>query len=152
MTAEWRRGEFVISTDRTRLDHDLIHRFLAASYWAPGIPRAVVERSIAHSLPFGLYRGTEQIGFARAVSDFATFAWLGDVFVVGVFRGRGLGDWLIETVIAHPDLHGLRRWHLMTRDAHRLYRKHGFAPLAAPDRHMEIGDLEIYRRGGPAAV
>ena len=152
MTTEWRRGEFVISTDRTRLDLDLIHRFLAASYWAPGIPRAVVERSIAHSLPFGLYRGTEQVGFARAVSDFATFAWLGDVFVVGAFRGRGLGDWLVETVIAHPDLHGLRRWHLMTRDAHRLYRKHGFSPLAAPDRHMEIGDLEIYRRGGSAAV
>ena len=152
MTAEWRRGEFVISTDRPRLDLDLIHRFLAASYWAPGIPRAVVERSIAHSLPFGLYRGTEQVGFARAVSDFATFAWLGDVFVVGAFRGRGLGDWLVETVIAHPDLQGLRRWHLMTRDAHRLYRKHGFSPLAAPDRHMEIGDIEIYRRGGSAAV
>ena len=147
MTAEWHRGEFAISTDPTRLDLDLVHRFLAASYWAPGIPRAVVERSIAHALPFGLYCGTEQIGFARVVSDYATFAWLGDVFVVDEFRGRGLGHWLLETVMAHPDLQGLRRWQLVTRDAHRLYRKHGFSPLAAPERHMEIGDIEIYRRG-----
>lgn len=142
---EWRRGEHAVSTDPARLDLAVVHGFLARSYWSPGIPIETVRRAIAGSLPFGLYlvapdtpEGTErQIGFARAISDRATFAYLADVFVIEPFRGRGLGKWLVETIVSHPDLQGLRRWALITRDAHAVYRAHGFAPLASPDRWME---------------
>jgi GNAT superfamily N-acetyltransferase len=134
-----RRGEYEISTDPARLDRDLVHEFLTSeAYWARGVPRDVVERSIENSLCFGLYRGPEQVGFARVVTDRAAIAYLGDVFVLPAHRGRGLGTWLIETVMAHPDLQGLRRFLLGTADAHSLYERFGFHPLARPERMMEI--------------
>ena len=144
---EWRRGEYTISTDGGRLDLDVVHGFLTASYWARGIPRDVVERSIAGSLPFGLYHGARQIGFARVISDEATYAYIGDVFVLDEYRGQGLGTWLMETVVACPELQGLRRWTLATRDAHALYRKVGFAPLHSPERWMERWFPEVYQAG-----
>ena len=142
----WRRGEYEISTDPDRIDLDVVHGWLAGSYWAAGIPRETVARSIAGSLCFGIHRGARQVGFARVVSDRATFAWLGDVFVLEEERGRGLAGWLMECVLAHPDLQGLRRFLLATRDAHALYAKHGFAPLAAPERFMERHDPRVYAR------
>jgi GNAT superfamily N-acetyltransferase len=134
-----RRGPYSISTDSALLDVAMIHAFLSEqSYWAPGIPREVVARSIKNSLCFGLYQGNQQIGFARVVTDWATFAYLADVFVIEAFRGQELGKWLIECVLAHPDLQGLRRWLLGTRDAHGLYEQFGFTPLTAPSRFLEI--------------
>ena len=138
MSREWRRGEYLISTDAPRLDLGAIHDFLSTSYWAAGVPEDVVKRSVENSLVFGVYRGKEQVGFARVVTDYATFAYLADVFVLEAHRGRGLGKWLIEVVLSHPDLRGLRRWMLATGDAHELYRKYGFAELARAEIFMEI--------------
>lgn len=146
MSHEWHQDEFTISTDPARVDLGVVHRFLTGSYWAKDVPLETVRRSLAHSLPFGLYRGAEQIGFARVVSDFATVAYVGDVFVLDAWRGRGLSVWLMRTVVAHPDLQGLRRWILLTRDAHTLYEKVGFTPLAAPPRWMERWDPDVYTR------
>ena len=144
---EWRNGEFEISTDPARVDLATTHAFLANdSYWAAGVPRDVFERSIAGSMVFGMYRGEEQVGFARVVSDGATFAWIGDVFVRDEFRGKGLGKWLMETIVSHPDLQGLRRWMLATRDAHGLYQQYGFTDLHDPTRFMERWDRDIYKR------
>ena len=140
------RGKFEISTDPARLDLDVVHRFLAGSYWAKGIPREVVERSIAGSLNFGLYEGGVQVGFARIITDRATFAYVCDVFVLDSHRGQGLAKWLMETIRAHPDLQNLRRWVLATRDAHGLYRKVGFRDLQDPARYMEILDRGVYDR------
>jgi GNAT superfamily N-acetyltransferase len=134
----WRRGDYLISTDPARLDLELVHRFLSEAYWSPGVAREVVERSIEHSLNFGLYRGDEQVGFARVVTDYSTFAWLADVFVLEPDRQRGLGKWLVETVISHPDLKTVRRWLLATVDAHRLYERFGFRPIAEHPRFMVI--------------
>jgi GNAT superfamily N-acetyltransferase len=134
---EWTRGEFTISTDPARLDLDVIHGFLARSYWAEGIPRETVARSIEHSIPFGLFHGAAQVGFARWVTDHATFAYLGDVFVLEEYRGRGLSKWMMEVAAAHPDVQGQRRWCLLTRDAHGLYRGMGFHELESPERWME---------------
>ena len=132
MAHEFRRGDYLISTERARLNVNLIHHYLSnTSYWATGRSIETVRRSIEHSLPFGLYRGGRQIGFARVVTDRATFAWLADVFVLDEFRGEGLGKWLVETILAHPELQGLRRWTLGTRDAHELYRRFGFAETPA---------------------
>jgi GNAT superfamily N-acetyltransferase len=128
---------FEVSTDRSRLDLPVIAGFLREAYWSEGVPAEIVVRSIEGSLPFGLYDPDgAQAGFARVVSDRAVFAYLGDVFVLPPFRGRGLGVRLVECVLAHPDLQGLRRWHLATADAHELYRRFGFAEPARPDRHM----------------
>lgn len=138
--------EFVISTDKKLLDRQLIHGFLTNCYWAKGVPRATVERSIENSLCFGLYRGQEQVGFARVISDFATYAYLGDVFIIESCRGRGLGKLLMTSIMEHPDLQGLRRWSLVTRDAHGLYAQFGFQPVKSPERHMEIFDRTVYRR------
>lgn len=135
--AEYRRGAFVVSTDPGRFDRKAIHAFLTRSYWAEGISLELVNRSIDGSLGFGLFEDARQIGFARVVTDRATFAYLADVYVLESHRGRGLGQWLVECVTAHPDLQGLRRWSLATRDAHGLYRKLGFAALRAPERYME---------------
>lgn len=127
-----------ISTDRSRLDIAYIHRYLSEEcYWSIGRSRAVVEKSIANSLCFGMYDGDRQMGFARVVTDYATFAWLCDVFVDAAYRGRGLGKQLVQNVAAHPDLQGMRNFILATRDAHELYRQYGgFEALAAPDRWM----------------
>jgi len=130
--------DLTISTDPSRLDLDVIHGFLASSYWAAGIPRRVVERAVRHSLCFGAYDGAQQVGFTRVISDFATYAYVSDMFVLPSHRGRGVGKRLMAAVRAHPDLQGLRRWTLFTRDAHALYRKHGFAEARYPDRLMEI--------------
>jgi GNAT superfamily N-acetyltransferase len=130
---------YVVSTDPVRLDVDRIHRFLSTAYWSRGIPRDVVQRSIANSLPFGLYAGSgQQAGFARVVTDRATYAYLGDVYVETAHRGRGLGKVLVSCVVAHPELQGLRRWALATADAHTLYARHGFKPPANPDIHLFI--------------
>jgi GNAT superfamily N-acetyltransferase len=130
---------YEISTDPARVDRALVHRFLSQdAYWARGVPRDVVDRCIENSLCFGVYRGAEQVGFARVVTDRAAIAYLGDVFVVSGHRGRGLGKWLVETVMEHPDLQSLRRFMLGTADAHSLYERFGFRPLANPGRMMEI--------------
>ena len=139
----WERDGFTISTDPAHLDLDVVWRYLHdESYWATGVPRELVARSIAASLSFGLFageagRGGTQIGFSRVVSDFATFAWLCDVFVLPAYRGRGLATWLIGTVVAHPDLQVQRGFVLATRDAHRLYAKFGWEPVEA-GRFMRI--------------
>jgi GNAT superfamily N-acetyltransferase len=134
-----RRGGFLISTDPARLDLAVVHDYLAhRSYWAAGRPAEVVRRAVEHSLCFGLYDGDRQAGFARVVTDRATFAWLCDVFVLEDYRGRGLGKWLVGCVLAHPALRGLRRLLLATRDAHGLYEQHGFRPLADPARFLEV--------------
>jgi len=143
MTESWerQRGEYLITTDRSRLDVALIHNFLSnESYWAIGRSVEVLQRSLDNSLCFGIYRNTEQVGFARVVTDFATFAWLADVFVVSEHRGRGLAKWLMEVILAHRDLQGFRRWVLATKDAQSLYARFGFIPLHRPERWMERPD------------
>lgn len=142
----WQRPPYRILDDPTAVDLDVVHGFLSSSYWARGIPRETVARGLAHSLPFSLYLDERQVGFARAVTDRATFAYLADVFVVEEHRGRGLGAWLVETVLAHPELQGLRRWLLVTRDAHELYLKFGFKPPADPSRLLTRHDPDAYAR------
>lgn len=137
-----------ISFDASRLDVGVIHGFLTTSYWSPGIPRAIVERAIAGSLCIGAYSGGTQIGFARLVTDRATFAYLADVFVLPAHRGRGVSRRMLAELFAHPEVQGLRRMMLATRDAHGLYAAFGFAPLAVPGRFMERHDPEAYRAGG----
>jgi N-acetylglutamate synthase-like GNAT family acetyltransferase len=140
-------GKFLISTDRSKLDVDLIHKFLTRSYWALGIPRETVVRSIENSLCFGVYDGADQIGFARVISDFATYAYIADVFIIEQYRERGLGKELMASIVAHPDLQGLRRWGLGTRDAHGLYAQFGFKRVDNPSPiMMEIVNSEIYSR------
>ena len=149
MPEEWRRDGFLISTDPALLDLQVVHRWLSqSSYWVPGIPFDVVKRGIDGSLNFGLYAagGKPQAGLARIITDYATFAYVCDVFVLDEYRGRGLGTWLMECVAAHPRLQSLRRWMLGTKDAHTLYEKTGFTPVAAPDRWMEKADADIYTR------
>lgn len=135
---ELRRDGYTISTDPARLSPEAIHAYLSRSYWAAGRSREQVERSLAGSLCFGLYQGEEQVGLARVISDGATFAYLCDVYVLEEHRGGGLGVWLIGAVVDHPDLRGLRRFMLATRDAHGLYAKYGFTPLSGPEKWMEI--------------
>ena len=147
--AEWRRGDFLVSTDAAKLDLRDVHRWLSeSSYWVPGIPFDVVRRAVEGSLNFGLYAesGGRTIGLARIITDYATFAYVCDVFVLDEFRGQKLGVWLMECVAAHPRLQGLRRWMLGTADAHKLYEKTGFTPVAAPDRWMERADPGAYKR------
>ena len=133
-----RGSDVEIGTDASRLDLDMIHAFLTGSYWAAGIPREVLERAVRHSLCFGAYLAGRQVGFARVISDRATYAYVSDVFVVPSERGRGVGGRLMAAIMAHPDLQGLRRWTLFTRDAHALYRRFGFGDARYPDRLMEI--------------
>lgn len=142
---EWTKDGFEISTDPSRLQIDAIHSFLSEeSYWASNRSREKTETAIANSLNFGLYIDGRQIGFARVVSDFATFAYVGDVFVISEFQGRGLGAWLMDVIVSHPDLQGLRRWVLATRDAHGLYEKFEFAGLRHPERWMERTAPDAY--------
>ena len=154
MAEEWTRGAWVVSTERSRLDIDVIHGFLRGAYWAgEHLPRDVVHRAIENSLNFGLYQGAGQIGFARVVTDHATFAYVADVFVLEEQRGQGLGVWLMECVAAHPALQGLRRWMLGTRDAHTLYEKTGFTRIAPEDgRWMEKADPDVYERMAKGAA
>jgi GNAT superfamily N-acetyltransferase len=143
---EFRKGEFLVSTNKNKLDLDTIYGYLSESYWAKGISREVVIRSIQNSLCFGIFYGTDQVGFARVITDCATYAYLADVFVLETYRGSGLSKWLMECIVAHPQLQGLRRWTLATRDAHGLYAKFGFKPLSKPDNFMELHDPEVYSR------
>jgi GNAT superfamily N-acetyltransferase len=147
-----RRGEYVVSTDPAGLDVQAVHAYLTRSYWSEGIPIEVVRRSIANSLCFGLYRGAEQVGFARIVSDLATFAYLADVYVLEEHRGHDLGVWLVDFITRHPDLQGLRRWSLATRDAHELYRRFGWTDLKSPERWMERHFPDLYRRTADASA
>lgn len=144
MVHEWRQGDYLISTDKSRFDLTLIHNFLTTSYWAAGIPLEIVRRSIENSLSFGLYREDQQIGYARVITDYATFAYLGDVFILEPFRGQGLSKWLMEVIVTHPDLQGFRRWILLTKDAHGLYKKVGFTGVATPERYMERFFADVY--------
>ena len=145
MNREWTRGEYTISTDRSRLDLDVIHGFLVGSYWAEGRTRERVAQSIDHSIPFGLYHRAEQVGFARVLTDYVVLAFLSDVFVLEAHRGRGLGTWLVGVVTGLPELRPIRRWLLGTRDAHDLYRKFGFEE-PKPGILMERVDVESDKR------
>jgi N-acetylglutamate synthase-like GNAT family acetyltransferase len=134
----------VVDSDPARLDMDVIHGFLASCYWSKGISRELLAKAIRNSLCFGVYEDDRQVGFARVVTDQATFAYLADVFVLESHRGRGLARELVAAIAADPRLQGLRRWVLVTRDAHPLYAKFGFKALAAPDRFMELHDPDVY--------
>lgn len=147
MSEEYRNGRYTISTDPARLDPDAIHRYLSTeSYWATGIPHDVVVRSLEHSLCFGVYDGEKQIGLARVISDRATYAYLCDVYILDSHRGQGLSKWLMECILAHPELQGLRRFTLGTKDAHGLYARFGFAPPHNPASSMEIRNQDVYKR------
>jgi GNAT superfamily N-acetyltransferase len=139
------RDGFCISTEKARLDIKAIHHFLSTqAYWSLNIPFSRVEEAIAHSLNFGLYSKESQIGYARVISDFSSLAYLGDVYVLPDFRGQGLSKWLLQTIMAYPELQGLRRWILSTADAHGLYKQFGWSPVAYPERWMEVHNREVY--------
>jgi len=135
---EFRKDGYIVSTDKNRLQIEIIHGFLSQSYWAKNRTRQATERALAHSLCFGMYTEDQQIGFARVVTDFASFAWLADVFILENFRGRGLAKWLMSCILAHSNLQEIRRWVLATRDAKGLYQQFGFIELHNPERFMEI--------------
>lgn len=138
MFDEYTQGEYTISTDPARLDITAIYRYLTEeSYWAHNISLALVQKSIRHSFNFGVYKSGQLVGFARVVTDYATFALLCDVFILTPYRGLGLSKWLVKVIVAHPELQGLRRFSLYTKDAHSLYAAHGFQPIADPSRAME---------------
>jgi GNAT superfamily N-acetyltransferase len=142
---KWQKGGFVISTDRNRLQIDAIHRFLSEeSYWARERSKEKTITAIKNSLPFGVYTGANQIGFARVVTDYATFAYLGDVYILEEYRGQGLSKWLMDVIIGHPELQNFRRWVLATKDAHTLYEKYGFTALKYPERWMEKAAPNAY--------
>lgn len=143
---KWTKGEFSVSCDSASQDLEVIHGFLSRTYWAKGIPKETVRRSIEGSLCFALLHNDKQIGFARVITDGATIAYLGDVFVLESYRGRGLAKWLMECVSSHPDLQGLRRWMLATSDAHGLYQQFGFKALGKPHLFMERHDPDVYTR------
>jgi GNAT superfamily N-acetyltransferase len=144
---EWRKDDYRISTDKNEIDVAYVHHFLSRSYWAEGIPVDVVRRSIEGSLCFAVFYKEEQIGFARVISDEASFAYLADVFIDERFRGRGLSKWLMEVIISYPTLQGLRRFLLATRDAHGLYKQFGFTQLKPVDRWMQIHQPNVYKKG-----
>jgi GNAT superfamily N-acetyltransferase len=133
------KNDFLLSTDKSKLQIGVIHGFLASSYWAANIPQETVEKSIEHSLCFGIYKADQQLGFARVISDYATFAYLADVFVLEAYRGHGLAKWLVQSIRQHHDLQGLRRWMLATHDAHSLYATYAdFEPIKRPEMFMEL--------------
>jgi GNAT superfamily N-acetyltransferase len=146
MTAPHVPDGYAISDDPARLDLDRVHAFISReSYWAKGIPRAIVEKTVRHSLTWGVYHGAEQVGFARVISDRATFAYLCDVYIDTAHRGKGLSKALVATILAHPDLQNLRRWMLVTADAQKLYEQFGFTVAEEPERYMEIHRPGIYQ-------
>ena len=141
------KDDYCISTDRSKLDVDAIHNFLSTqSYWCQNIPFEKVKKSIDNSLNFGLYYKDQQIGFARIVSDFSTMAYLGDVYVLPEHRGKGLSKWMMQVIMSHPELQGLRRWMLLTADAHGLYKQFGWKEIANPDRYMEVHNKNVYQK------
>jgi GNAT superfamily N-acetyltransferase len=142
---DFTKDRFYISTEKEKMDIDLIHSFLSRSYWAQGISKEIIRRSIEGALCFGVFENDKQVGFARMITDRATFAYLADVFIIEEYRGLGLSKWLIEVILLHPDLQGLRRMMLATRDAHELYKKFGFTPLNNVDRWMHIHHPDIYK-------
>ncbi len=145
---KWAIGGYTITDCQNDLDIDLIFHFLSdVSYWSQGFSKDVVVKSLENSLRFGIFKGEQQVGFGRAVTDRATFAYLADVFILENHRGQGLGKWLVECILAHPELQNLRRWMLATADAHQLYGQYGFEPLSDPERFMKKGDPDIYRQG-----
>jgi ribosomal protein S18 acetylase RimI-like enzyme len=146
MSGEWQRGAFVISTDPARIDFDAVQRLLATSYWAARRPIERTQQAIANSLTFGLYHGAQQIGLARVVTDYVSCAYLADVMIDAAYRGQGLGQWLVATILDHPELRAVRRWLLITRDAQELYRKYGFAEIAQPERYMERDNQAVAGR------
>lgn len=146
MSDHWQRNGYTISTDKKSLNIGVIHTFLDTSYWAAGRSVETIRRSIENSIAFGIYKGDEQVGFARVITDYATFAWIADVFVLESHRGQGLSKWLMEVIISHPELQGFRRWVLATKDAHDLYRKFGFTELTRPERWMEWHDPNTQER------
>jgi GNAT superfamily N-acetyltransferase len=146
MEGNWHRSDYTISTEKSRLDIGVIHGFLDTSYWAAGRSVETIRRSIENSISFGVYKADQQVGFARVITDYATFAWIADVFVLEPHRGKGLSKWLMEVIIGHPELQGFRRWVLATKDAHDLYRKFGFTELKRPERWMERHDPQTAER------
>lgn len=149
---EWKNNEFLITTNKEELDIPYIHHFLStSSYWAEMVPLETVQRSIEGAMCFGVFTNGKQIGFARVVTDKATFAYLGDVFIDEAFRGRGLSKWLVQVILAHPDLQGLRRFILATRDAHGLYRQFGFTGIEEPEKLMHIAHPGLYKKQAEAA-
>ncbi len=141
---EWQRGEYIISTDNERLDLAIIHDFISnQSYWGRGRRLKTVQRALDHSLNFGIFKNDRQVGFARVVTDFATFAWVADLFILEGHRGQGLAKWLMKSILSHPELQGFRRWVLATKDAHELYRKFGFQELKRPERWLERPDPQM---------
>ena len=130
------KDEFIVSTDKSKIDIEYVHRFLTESYWSPGVSIGTVKKGMENSLCFGIYNNDTQVGYARMITDRASFGYLADVFIDEKLRGNGLGIWFMETILAHPDLQGLRRILLATRDAHTLYEKFGFLPLNNPEKYM----------------
>lgn len=139
------KNEFIISTEKSKINIEYVHNFLSRSYWSSGIPVKTVKKAIKGSLCFGVYHSDKQIGFARMITDRATFAYLADVFIDENYRRKGLSKWLMQAIMAHPDLQGLRRIMLPTKDAHGLYKKYGFTPLTSEERWMQIHNPEVYK-------
>ena len=146
MAEQWRRDDYLLTTDPDAIDAGTVHAFLRQTRWARGIPLEVVQRALAHSLCFGLLGEQELVGFARVITDYATFAYVTDVFIVPAFRGQGLATWMMTCIVAHPELQDLRRWCLVTRDAHGVYARVGFERTAIPERWMERLDPRVYER------
>lgn len=144
-TEEYIKDNYLISTDKSKLDIDVIHGYLSRSYWAEEIPVAIVKKGILNALCFGVYKGNQQIGFARVISDFATFAYLADVFILEEERGKGLSKWLMECILKHEQLQGLRNFCLLTKDAHSLYEQYGFKNLEKPQNFMAIKKDNFYK-------
>jgi GNAT superfamily N-acetyltransferase len=142
----WRKDRFWITTDKSKLDIPFIHQFLTSSYWAMGISQEIVQRCVDGAVCFGVFHEDQQIGFARVVTDKASFGYLADVFIDEAWRGKGLSKWLMEVIIQHPDLQGFRRFLLATRDAHGLYRQFGFTDLNNPERWMQIHHPDVYKK------
>lgn len=143
---EWKNGDYLISTEKSKIDVDEVHQFLSHSYWAENVSKNIVQKSIDNSFCFGVYHYRKQVGFARVISDFATFAYLADVFILPDDRGKGLSKWLMQVIVDHPKLDGLRRFTLATRDAHKLYSQFGFTALDKPDRWMQRHNPDVYKK------
>jgi GNAT superfamily N-acetyltransferase len=141
----WTKADYHITTDKEKIDLDYTHQFLAQTYWAEGIPKEIMQRSIQGSLCFAVFHQDQQVGFARVISDEATFAYLADVFIDPAYRGKGLSKWLMEVIMEYPSLQGLRRFLLATRDAHGLYRQFGFETIASVEPWMQVHKPDVYK-------